>query len=93
MYKRNNLRRIPSSQANNPGFKEKPKMKNNDKDYAQKVKSQQVSCQPREAQHALQRPKKAQQSSNPTQQSLNQENKQGKVVYAIVQGNRAYTRI
>jgi hypothetical protein len=68
-------------------------MKNNEKDYAQKFNSQQVSCQPREAQQALQRPKKAQQSSNPTQQSLNQANKQGKVVYVTVQGNRAYTRI
>jgi hypothetical protein len=68
-------------------------MKKNEKDYTQKFNSQQVSCQPREAQQALQRPKKAQQSSNPTQKSLNQENKQGKVVYVIVQGNMAYTHI
>jgi hypothetical protein len=67
-------------------------MKNNEKDYAHKFNSQQVSCQPREAQQALQRPKKAQQTSNPTQQSLNQENKQGKVVYVTVQENNAYIR-
>jgi hypothetical protein len=60
-------------------------MKNKEKDYAQKFNSQQVSRQPRETQQALQRPKKAQQSSNPTQQSLNQENKQREVVYVTVQ--------
>jgi hypothetical protein len=67
-------------------------MKNNEKDYAHKFNSQQASCQPREAQQALQRPKKAQQTSKLTQQSLNQENKQGKVVYATVQENSAYIR-
>jgi hypothetical protein len=50
-------------------------MKKKEKDYAQKFNSQQVSCQPREAQHALQRHKKAQKASNPTQHSLNQVNK------------------
>jgi hypothetical protein len=65
-------------------------MKNDEKDYAQKFNSKQVSCQPREAQQALQRPKKAQQSSNPTQQPPNQETKQGNKVYAIVQGNNVY---
>jgi hypothetical protein len=49
-------------------------MKNNEKDYAQKFNSKQVSCQPRKSQQALQRPKKAQQSSNPTQQPPKQEN-------------------
>jgi hypothetical protein len=68
-------------------------MKNKEKDYAQKFNSQQVSCQPRETQQALQRPKKAQQSSKLTQQSLNQENKQREVVYATVQENRAYIHI
>jgi hypothetical protein len=34
-------------------------MKNNKKDYAHKFNSRQVSCQPIEAQQALQRPKKA----------------------------------
>jgi hypothetical protein len=62
------------------------------KNEAQKFNSKQVSCHPRESQQALQRPKKAQQSSNPTQQSLNQANKQGKVVYATVQENRVYIR-
>ena len=65
-------------------------MKNNEKDYAQKFNSKQVSCQPRETQQALERPKKAQQTSNPTQQSLNQENKKGKVVYVTVQEKSAY---
>lgn len=93
MYKQNNSSRIPNNQANNPGFKDKSKMKkNNEKDCAHKFNSQQVSCQPREAQQALQRRKKAQQPSNPTQQSLNQANKQGKVVYTIVQKNNAYIR-
>jgi hypothetical protein len=68
-------------------------MKNNEKDYAQKFKSKQVSCQPRESQQALQRPKKAQQTSNPTQQSLNKENNQGKVVYVTIQEKSAYIRI
>jgi hypothetical protein len=68
-------------------------MKNKEKYYTQKFNSRQVSCQPKEAQQALQKPKKAQQSSNPTQQSLNQENKQRKVVYVIVQENRSYIRI
>jgi len=53
MYKQNNSNRIPSSQANSLGFKEKPKMKNNEKEYTQKFISKQVSCQPREAQQAL----------------------------------------
>jgi hypothetical protein len=43
-------------------------MKNKEKDYAQKFNSKRVSCHPRESQQALQRPKKAQQSSNPAQQ-------------------------
>jgi hypothetical protein len=90
VYKKNNSIKIPSNQANNPGFKDKPKMKNDEKDYAQKFNFKKVSCQPREAQQALQRPKKAQQTSHHTQESLNQENKQGKVVYMIVQENNAY---
>jgi hypothetical protein len=65
-------------------------MKNNEKDYAQKFNSKQVSCQPKEAQQELHRPKKTQQTSNPTQQSLNQENKKGKVVYTTFQENSAY---
>ena len=68
------------------------KMKNKEKYYAQKFNSKQVSCQPRESQQALQRPKKAQKSSNPTQQSLNQENKQGKVVYMTLHEKSAYIR-
>jgi hypothetical protein len=50
-------------------------VKNGEKDYVQKLSSKQVSCQPKEAQQALQRPKKAQQSSNPTQQPPNQATK------------------
>jgi hypothetical protein len=65
-------------------------MKNKEKDYAQKFNSQQVSCQPREAQKALQRPKKAQQSSNSTQKSLNQANKQREVIYVTFQENKEY---
>ena len=92
MYKQNNSSRIPSNQENNLDFKNKKKMKNNEKDYAQKFNSKQVSCQPRETQQALQRPKKARQTSNPTQQSLNQENKKGTVVYMTVHENNAYIR-
>jgi hypothetical protein len=65
-------------------------MKNKEKDYAKKFNSKQVSRHPRESQQALQRPKKAQQTSNPTQQSLNQANNQGKVVYATVKENKVY---
>jgi hypothetical protein len=65
-------------------------MKNNEKDYAHKFNSQWASCQPIEAQKALQRPKKAQQPSKLTQQSLNQANKQGKVVCGTAQENSAY---
>jgi hypothetical protein len=68
-------------------------MKNDEKDYAQKFNSKQVSCQPKEAQQALHRPKKVQQSSNPTQQPPNQATKQGNKVYATVQENNAYIRI
>jgi hypothetical protein len=68
-------------------------MKNNEKDDAHKFNSPQASCQPREAQHALQRPKKTQHTSNLTQQSLNQEKKQREVVDVTVQENRAYIRI
>jgi hypothetical protein len=92
VYKSNNSRRIPSRQANSPENKEKSKMKIKEKYYAQKFNSKQVSCHPRESQQALQRPKKAQQSSNPTQQSLSQENKQGKVVYVTVQEKSVYIR-
>ena len=67
-------------------------MKNDDKYYTQKFNSKQLSCQPKEAQQALQRPKKAQQSSNPTQQPPNQETKKGNKVYVTVQGNKAYIR-
>jgi hypothetical protein len=66
------------------GSRTNQKMKNNEKDYSHKFNSQQASCQPREAQQALQRPKKAKKTSKLTQQSLNQENKQEKVVYATV---------
>jgi hypothetical protein len=68
-------------------------MKNKEKYYTQKFNSQQVSCQSRETQQVLQRPKKAQQSPKLTQQSLNQENKKREVVYATVQENRAHIRI
>ena len=68
-------------------------MKKKEKDYAQKFNSQQVPCQPRETQQALQRPKKAQQSSKLTQQSLSQGNRQRELIYVTVQENMAYIRI
>jgi hypothetical protein len=50
MYKWNDSTKIPSSQATTQSSRKNKKMKIDEKDYAQKFNSKQVSCQPREAQ-------------------------------------------
>jgi hypothetical protein len=47
VYKSSNSSRIPGSQANNPEAKDKLKIENKEKDYAQKFNSKHASCHPR----------------------------------------------
>jgi hypothetical protein len=47
VYKSSNSRRIPGNQANNPEAKEKLKIENKEKYYAQEFNSKQAPCHPR----------------------------------------------
>jgi len=57
-----------------------------------KNKPKRVSCHTTWTQKELQGPKKAQQASNTTQKTPNQENKEGKKVYATIWANVVYIR-